>query len=294
MKSKKGRKKMKEIINKIEAALATYLKPETTPHTVADAMAYSTLGGGKRVRAFLTLTFCALCGKKMEQALPYACAVEMIHAYSLIHDDLPCMDDDDLRRGKASCHKEFGEANALLAGDGLLTKAFSVAASSFLSPSQNIRAIQVLSHFAGVEGMILGQEMDLAYEGKKVSTKELLQMDRLKTGALLKASCLLGVIAGNGGEREEKAALDYGENMGLAFQIVDDILDFTGEEAVLGKPVGSDKENQKSTYVTILGLEEAKKSADLYTKKALDALQIFGEEGKPLAEYTRCLLNRDR
>ncbi len=285
---------MKEILSRVEAALTSYLEPKTDPHVVADAMAYSTLGGGKRVRAFLVLTFCELCGGNMEQALPYACAIEMIHAYSLIHDDLPCMDNDDLRRGKPSCHKAFGEANALLAGDGLLTKAFFTVTLASLPAEKNLRAVQVLSQFAGVEGMILGQERDLSNQNKTISTKELIQTDQLKTSALLQASCLLGVIAGNGGNAEQEAAMSYGENMGLAFQIVDDILDVTGEEALLGKPVGSDAENQKSTYVSVLGLEEAKRSADMYTKKALDALTIFGDRGKALAQYTQSLLARNR
>ncbi|MGN0467290.1 MAG: polyprenyl synthetase family protein [Acutalibacteraceae bacterium] len=284
-----------EIINNALKALI----PEScyNESVVSDAMKYSIENGGKRIRPLLTLEFCRVCGGDINDALDFACAVEMIHTYSLIHDDLPCMDNDDMRRGKPSCHIKFGEDYALLAGDALLTQAFAVIAKSEAAkknPGCAVKAIGVLSDLAGVNGMIGGQVVDLKSEGKNVPIETLEVMDSLKTGALIKASCLLGVIAANGKVEFEKAAEDYAENIGQAFQIVDDILDVTADEAQLGKPVGSDKQQNKSTYVSLLGLEQSQRRADELTAKAISSLEIFGSEGEFLKELALKLAKRNK
>lgn len=254
---------------------------------VHEAMKYSLQNGGKRIRPVLTLEFCRLCGGDIMDALDLACAVEMIHTYSLIHDDLPCMDNDDMRRGKPSCHIRYGENYALLAGDGLLTIAFEVIAKSSLAvshPDRALKAISVLASNAGCMGMIGGQVVDLKSEGFKIDLETLRLMDSLKTGALIKAAAMLGVIAA-GKEEFMHTAQKYTEFLGHAFQIVDDILDVTADEAELGKPVGSDMQNEKSTYISLLGLEESKRIAEELTNKAIDSLDSFGEN----AEFLRCL-----
>ena len=202
-----------------------------------------------------------------------ACAIEMIHAYSLIHDDLPCMDDDDFRRGKPSCHKAFGEANALLAGDGLLTLAFETAADAPLSDAQRVEAVRTLAKAAGVRGMLGGQVIDLSCEGKPVDLETLNTLYELKTGALLRASARLGCLAGNAGEELLETADRYARACGLAFQITDDILDVAGDAEKLGKPTGSDEENHKTTYVTLLGLSGARERAR----------ELIGEAGECVA-----------
>ena len=244
-----------------------------------EAMAYSLSNGGKRIRPMLVLEFCRVCGGNPEAAIPFAIALEMIHTYSLIHDDLPCMDDDDMRRGKPSSHKVFGEANALLAGDGLLTLAFETALSAKgMSDYQKAQAGLVLAKAAGCAGMIAGQVMDLANEKRQASLDEVSHTDRLKTGELIMAAASLGCIAANADEEKISAAREYCSDIGLAFQIVDDILDVTSSSEILGKPVGSDGENGKSTYVSLLGLEKSKALADELTEKAKSALSVFGDE----------------
>ena len=258
-----------------------------------DAMSYSLENGGKRIRPALTLEFCRLCGGSTEQALPFALGVEMIHTYSLIHDDLPCMDNDDMRRGKPSNHKVYGEANALLAGDGLLTLAFETVLSAELSPEKKVAAALELAKAAGCSGMIAGQVMDLENENKAVSVDVVRATDRLKTGELIRVAAHMGCIAAGASKEQTDAALRYCDSIGLAFQIVDDILDVTGSEAVLGKPVGSDNENLKSTYVSLLGLEEARKLAQNLTCEAKEALAIFGEEKEFLCELAEKLAHRE-
>ena len=251
--------RLAQYVQQTEAALEAAL-PKEGGTLVREAMRYSLLGGGKRIRAALVLEFARLGGAAEQQALPLACAVEMIHAYSLIHDDLPCMDNDDFRRGKPSCHKKFGEACALLAGDGLLTLAFETAAGAPLLGEAKARSIAELAKAAGWQGMIGGQMMDLDAENHPVSMETLQKLYAMKTGELLKVSALLGCIAADAPEIEA-VAQNYTSAIGMAFQITDDILDVTGSTEKLGKPVGSDKENGKSTYVSLLGLESAKKEA---------------------------------
>lgn len=257
------------------------------------AMAYSLEIGGKRIRPMLTLEFCRVCGGDVKAALPLAVGVEMIHTYSLIHDDLPCMDDDDMRRGKPSSHKVFGEANALLAGDSLLTLAFeTVLSAPALSSDAKAKAGLELAKAAGCSGMIAGQVMDLANERKAVSLDEVKATDKRKTGELIRVSAVLGCIAAEADEAKIKAAEEYCDNIGLAFQIVDDILDVTSDEETLGKPIGSDSENEKSTYVSLLGLEESKRYASELTEKAKKSLEIFGSEGEFLLELADMLSGR--
>ncbi len=277
----------------IDQALETAFSPEGRYQAVVyDAMRYSLMAGGKRLRPILTLEFCRVFGNNPAEAMPFALAVEMIHSYSLIHDDLPCMDNDDLRRGKPSCHKQYGEANALLAGDALLTMAFEQLSRANLSPEIKVKAVSVLAECAGAAGMVGGQTIDLSHEGKPVTKEILAEMYALKTSALLKAACKLGVLAGGGDEKMVALAGQYAEALGLAFQIIDDILDVTGNEATLGKPVGSDAECGKTTYVSLLGLEDARSAAAAYTDSAKKALSNFPDHVF-LMDLTEYLLDRD-
>lgn len=264
---------------------------------VCEAMKYSLGIGGKRIRPVLLLEFCRACGGEVEKAIPFAVALEMIHTYSLVHDDLPCMDDDDMRRGMPSCHIKYGEEYALLAGDGLLTRAFGVIAQSEVAkenPACAVEAISVLSDLAGVEGMIGGQTVDLMNEGKKASIETLEIMDRLKTGALIVASARLGCLVAGADKQKTEAAATFCEKIGHAFQIIDDILDVVGDEKELGKPIGSDGESDKSTYVSLLGLEKSTEYAEKLTDEAIEALSVFGEEGKLLKEIAEMLSKRKK
>ena len=251
-----------EYCSMIEAALPQYLPPVTLPQgTVCEAMAYSLLDGGKRIRGCLTLAMCELCGGEVQSALPLACAIEMVHAYSLIHDDLPCMDNDDLRRGKPSCHIKFGEGTALLAGDALLTHAFSAASDAYFNgtlPAETVlRCVNQLSRAAGVEGMIGGQVIDTAPEEVPMTPEQLEAMHSMKTGALIRSAAVLGCLAA-GAPRDVVMQADlYAAKIGLAFQIVDDILDATEESEKLGKST-SDADNNKTTYITLYGVEKAR------------------------------------
>ncbi|MBQ7036967.1 MAG: polyprenyl synthetase family protein [Clostridia bacterium] len=270
--------------NQIEEYLKSIIKEEGLLY---DAMRYSLLGGGKRLRVQLAMMASAALGGKEEDALPYGAALECIHTYSLIHDDLPCMDDDDLRRGRPTLHKQFDEATAVLAGDGLLTLAFSIAARAPLSPQQNLAAVKVLSDSAGAYGMVEGQVLDMTLSG--ASEDEILEMYRYKTGALLCAAVSLGAIAA-GGKGDELRT--FAENLGVAFQIQDDILDIIGDEAILGKPVKSDQKNEKNTVVSIIGIEEAKKRVRLYTEKAIDSLAPFMPNAQALSALAESLIER--
>ena len=257
------------------------------------AMAYSLSNGGKRIRPLLTLEFCRLCGGDYKKAIPFAFGAEMIHTYSLIHDDLPCMDDDDMRWGKPSSHKVFGEANALLAGDALLTLAFeTVLSADEVTAEAKAKAGLELAKAAGCSGMIAGQVMDLANEGRSAPLEDIRKTDRLKTGEMIRVACVMGGIAAGADEEKIKAAEIYSKNIGLAFQIVDDILAVTSDAETLGKPIGSDSENEKSTYVSLLGLEKSAEYAEKLTKDAKTALDIFGDEGEFLALLADMLAGR--
>ncbi len=260
---------------------------------VVKASRYGVLNGGKRIRPILLLEFYKLCGGDDDCAYNFACALEMIHSYSLIHDDLPCMDNDDFRRGKPSCHKEFGECMALLAGDALLTEAFSVAAKTMgLPPERVIRALSVLASNAGISGMVGGQVMDMG-ENTDIDDDFLFDMYRLKTGALLKAACVCGCILAGADEDKISAAGEYAEKLGLAFQIIDDILDFQGDAKLMGKPVGSDEKNNKDTIAVRLGVEYCRELAGKLTEEALQALEIFEGDTDNLKALTEFLLERN-
>ncbi|UOX65308.1 polyprenyl synthetase family protein [Anaerotruncus colihominis] len=260
---------------------------------VVDAMRYSLLDAGKRLRAALVLEFARLASAPREGATALACAIEMLHAYSLIHDDLPCMDNDDFRRGKPSCHKEFGESTALLAGDALLTLAFETAAGApLLTDLQRVEAVCTLSKAGGVCGMIGGQVIDLACEGNTVDEATLDTLCTLKTGALLRAAARLGCLAGKADKKMYDAADRYAAAVGLAFQITDDILDVTGDAHTLGKPVGSDAENHKTTYASLFGVAGAKARAITLIEAAKRETDAFSDNSF-LVWLADMVLNRD-
>ena len=252
-----------------------YKKFHKEPQTLLfEAVEYSLLSGGKRLRPIFTLEFCRMCGADVGVALPFAAAVEMIQAYSLIHDDLPCMDNDDLRRGKPTNHKVYGEGMAVLAGDALLTDAFLAASAAKLSnPADMARAIEVLAHNAGSLGMVGGQVLDICSEERLLSENEVLAIQSRKTGALIKAACVLGVLAAGGNQAQLDAAARFADALGLAFQIRDDMLDVIGNEQELGKAVGTD--NLKNTFVRLYGLDKCEQLVQEYTQKALNALAAF-------------------
>ena len=239
-----------------------------------EAMEYSLLAGGKRLRPIFAMEFCRMCGGDWKQAAPFGAAVEMIHTYSLIHDDLPCMDDDDYRRGRLTNHKVYGEAMAVLAGDALLTDAFVVAASAKLEKPENIGfALSVLGECAGSLGMVGGQVLDIMSEQRECTEEEVLAIQSRKTGALINAACVLGVIAAGGSEAQLAAAGRFAGALGLAFQIRDDLLDVIGSAEEMGKGVGTDA--AKNTFVKIYGLEECERLVQKYTDAALEALREF-------------------
>lgn len=288
---------MNEYINMIENALIGYVKDdECLEKILFDSMKYSLSAGGKRIRPCLTLQFCKLLGGDEKNALPFACAVEMIHTYSLIHDDLPCMDDDDLRRGKPSNHKVFGEDTALLAGDALQSLAFEIMSNekavSALGADKCIKGVNVLSNYCGADGMVGGQTIDLQNENKCADLSVLRVMDDKKTGALIKASCKLGCIAAGADDEQLSYAEEFARNIGLAFQIKDDILDVTSTCEQLGKPIGSDDENKKSTYVSLLGLDKCNELTQELTKNAVSALENFKGDTTELKSLANSLLER--
>ncbi len=281
---------------RIEKALAGYLPDkDCLEKRLIDSMEYSLLAGGKRIRPLLVLEFCQLCGGSIEDAMPFACAVEMIHTYSLIHDDLPCMDNDDFRRGKPSNHKVYGEDTALLAGDALQALAFKTATSNITKENayNTARAVNNLAEYCGANGMVGGQIIDLENEGKSSGIDILKEMDRKKTAAIIKSACEMGCIVAGADDEDIKMARVFGESIGLAFQIQDDILDVTADQSKLGKPVGSDKENEKSTYVSLLGLEECKSLVESLTAKAIDSLSGFKGDSSALKELALSLSNRE-
>ena len=255
-----------------------------------DAMAYSLLAGGKRLRPILAFDFCRMCGGSWENAAPFAAAIEMIHTYSLIHDDLPCMDNDDLRRGRPTNHKVFGEGIAVLAGDALLTDAFMVAANAELpDPRQMGLAISVLAHNAGSLGMVGGQILDIMSEEREISEEEILNIQSRKTGALINSACVLGVIAGGGTEKQIEAAARFAGCLGLAFQIRDDMLDVIGTQEEMGKGVGTDE--TKNTFVRLYGLNKCEELVQKYTNSAIDSLKVF-KETEYMTALARSLTDR--
>ncbi len=278
-----------------EEALPAFLPQEDgRKDTVIRAMAYACADGGKRIRPVLLMEFCRLCCGDAARALPFAAAMEMIHSYSLVHDDMPCMDNSPLRRGKAAVHVAFGEDMALLAGDALLNRAFETVLSAKLPAETVLKAGKLLADAAGVDGMVGGQCIDLESEGKQIDLETLELLQDGKTAALLRASCAMGVAVGGGSAAQLAAAQAFGENIGLAFQMVDDILDVTASAQTLGKPVGSDAENEKVTYITLCGLENTKRIAAEKTEKAIRALTAFDGDTTHLAALAKALLHREK
>lgn len=265
----------------------------TENSVVLDAMNYSLKNGGKRIRPLLTLYFSELFGGEREAAIKLGCALEMIHTYSLIHDDLPCMDNDDMRRGKPSCHIAFGEADALLAGDALLTESFFLATQSGIVPENANLAVKFLSEFAGVRGMVMGQVLDLQFENSEPNLDEIKKMYSLKTCALLKCACVLGYLTGDKVNFEQIDKIcEYAENLGIAFQIKDDILDIISDSQTLGKPVGSDEKNNKPTFVRLYGLEKSKELVSSLTENAISILNSFNGQSKKIINLTLELAER--
>ena len=276
---------------RVEEKLTALYKGQTEPQKrLFEAMDYSLLAGGKRMRPFLVYEFCRLCGGTDEAADNAAMAVEMIHSYSLIHDDLPCMDDDDYRRGKLTNHKVYGEATAVLAGDGLLTDAFRVLAESKLPGDRVAGLVKTLSLCAGPYGMVGGQVLDMASEERDCTETEVLDIQRRKTGALIRAACEMGVLCGGGSEAQRQAAIAYAEAIGLAFQIRDDVLDYEGDAEKLCKAVGVDE--KKNTFVKLYGLSYCRERIARLTGAAIEALDGF-EQPDCLIELARYLAERD-
>ena len=288
---------LKDIADRVEDALDHYLPDEDRmPQSLHKAMRYSIFAGGKRIRPVLMMAACDAVGGNRENLLPAACAMEMIHTYSLIHDDLPAMDDDDFRRGRATNHKVFGEANAILAGDALLTEAFvllsSDATGGGIDPEIRRRVIRIIARAAGCAGMVGGQVVDMESEGKEIDLPTLEFIHIHKTGALIKASIEVGALLGGASEEAYKKLSRYGELAGLAFQIADDILDVTADQEELGKDVGSDEARGKATYVSLLGLRQARERADELRSMAMDTLDDLGENAEPLRQIMKYIIER--
>lgn len=276
----------------IEAYLKEIYAPfdDQPQKPIFEAANYSLLAGGKRLRPIFALEFCRMCGRDYHDALPFGAAMEMIHTYSLIHDDLPCMDNDDYRRGRLTNHKVFGEGMAVLAGDALLTDAFAVAARAKLQKPEDMgAAITVLSRCAGSLGMIGGQVLDIMSEQRECTEQEVLDIQSRKTGALIRGACVLGVIAGGGSQAQKEAAVRFADRLGLAFQIRDDILDVIGSQQELGKAVGVDGE--KNTFVRLYGVEKCEDLVNRYTQEAISSLAAF-EDASYMTALAQSLTDR--
>jgi geranylgeranyl diphosphate synthase type II len=287
---------MQQYRERVESKLLSLLSSRENIAThLNEAMQYSLLNGGKRLRPILVYQACRLLGGSLEQADNAACAIEAIHSYSLVHDDLPAMDDDDLRRGKPTCHIKFDEATAILAGDALLTLAFELLSDddSLQAPDIKLKMVQTLAKASGDLGMVDGQAFDLGSVGKALTLEQLQAMHGAKTGALIRAALRLGALASNNATPENLTALDqYGIAIGLAFQIQDDILDIEGSTEQLGKPQGSDLERDKPTYPALMGLEASKAWLEELVEQANEALASFGEQATPLREIAQFIISR--
>ncbi len=257
----------------VEAFLEAQFRQETPYGVLLEAMRYSLLAGGKRLRPVLCLSFCEACGGEMSKALEAASAIEMVHTYSLIHDDLPCMDNDDYRRGRPTSHRVYGENIATLAGDGLLTAAFRYLAEMDAEPAQIVQCVALLAAAAGEHGMVAGQILDLEGEKRPLTERELRLVHSRKTGDLIRAACQMGVVLGGGGQELLEAAGTFAEALGMAFQIRDDMLDRISTQEELGKPIGSDESNGKSTFVSLLGLDACQRLVEQETERAIAALK---------------------
>jgi geranylgeranyl diphosphate synthase type II len=282
----------------IDANLKKILQYSRGKGRILEAMTYSLMAGGKRIRPILTLAAAESLGAKPERALPAACALEMIHTYSLIHDDLPAMDDDDLRRGKPTCHIAFDEATAILAGDALLTMAFQILsatdAAKTASSTVGLLVIHTIAKGAGYLGMIEGQMRDIEAEGRQLSHGELEEMHALKTGALIEASVQVGALLGNGTAKQIENLSVYARNIGLAFQVTDDVLNIVGDPTIMGKAVGTDSTRKKNTYPALLGTDQSRAYAEELINNALHALDIFDKKSDPLRAIAYYIIHRKR
>ena len=285
----------------LERLLPTVPSPsQTTPARLTEAIRHSLLGGGKRLRPILVLACAEALPANvglpaiLEQLLPFACALECIHTYSLMHDDLPAMDNDDLRRGRPTCHKQFDEATAILAGDALLTLAFEQAAHPIegIDPKTSLAMIRLLAQEAGMTGMVGGQMLDMLAENQRISLQELKNVHARKTGALIRVACVAGARLGGGTPEQAQQFACYGEAIGLAFQITDDILDETGDSLILGKATGQDQQSAKATYPRLLGLHDSQKEAERQVARAVACLEPFADRADPLRHLARFILTR--
>ena len=285
-----------EYRQQIERALeACFQTPEDFPlRGLADAMRYSLLAGGKRIRPMLVLEFCRIAGGDTELAMPVACAIEMLHTYSLIHDDLPCMDNDDLRRGKPTNHKVFGECTAVLAGDTLQAEAFGTILRSALPADRKAACAEILAGAVGLDGMSGGQFLDMQWEGRKLTEQELTEINSRKTGALLVAACQMGVAAAGGSTAMLDAAGHFGAAIGMAFQIRDDVLDVISTAEVLGKPIGSDAQESKNTYMALMGQEGCEKTIANLTSFAKQVLSEAFDDTDFLCALADALSTREK
>ena len=282
----------------INVALEKILHDSQPPEPIVEAMKYSLMAGGKRIRPVLCIAAAEAVGGKPQAVLPAACALEMVHTYSLIHDDLPAMDNDDLRRGKPTCHVAFDEATAILAGDALLTLAFEVLSSVQISGETQalgwLKVIHIISTAAGYRGMIQGQMLDMAAEGQDLTVDELKSMHALKTGALIEASLLCGAVLADARKRQMEVLGTYARNIGLAFQVTDDILNVEGNPKVMGKAAGTDELREKSTYPALLGIKTSRQYARNLVDEALQVLEVFDKEADPLRALAMYIIERKR
>jgi geranylgeranyl diphosphate synthase type II len=289
---------IKDKNQQINVALEKILYDSQSSEPIVEAMKYSLMAGGKRIRPVLCLAAAEAVGGIPQAVLPAACALEMIHTYSLIHDDLPAMDNDDLRRGKPTCHIAFDEATAILAGDALLTLAFEVLSSvQFTSENQAsdwLKVIHIVSTAAGYQGMIRGQMLDMDAEGQQLTIDELKSMHALKTGALIKASLLCGALLADARKHQMEILKAYARNIGLAFQVTDDILNVEGNPKIMGKAVGTDELREKSTYPALLGIETSRQFAKNLVDEALQALEVFDKKADPLRALATYIIDRKR
>ena len=283
---------------RINRALESLLKTSDKPDRILEAMTYSLMAEGKRIRPVLCVAAAEAAGGNPEDAVPAACALEMVHTYSLIHDDLPAMDDDALRRGKPTCHMAFDEATAILTGDALLTLAFQTLASIELSNAEQaakwLRVIRLISYAAGYCGMIQGQMLDITSEGRQLTLAELKSLHRLKTGALIEASISSGAVLGGLNSNKISMLESYAHNIGLAFQVTDDILNVEGDPEIMGKAVGTDKLRNKNTYPSLLGLKKSKDFAGKLVENALQALESFDQKAEPLRAIAKYIVERKK
>lgn len=285
-------KKRESIDSFLKKYISAKKKDKDCPKHLADAMGYALMAGGKRVRPVLCIAAYEAVGGSTDSILPIASSLELIHTYSLIHDDLPAMDNDDFRRNQPTTHKVYGEATAILAGDGLLTDAFSMVSKADSSPKTLISIISELSYGSGPGGMVGGQTVDILLEGKKAKKEELSYIHTHKTGALIRASVRIGAIMAKASAARLNALTEYGEKIGLAFQVIDDILDVTGTKEELGKSAGADNVRGKNTYPSIFGLNASQKIAEELISDSLNALKIFDKKAEPLKEIAKYIISR--